>query len=122
MPPLYSAGVRELRGVKRGISHINLLHLSKLLLRQQYMSNPSFPRKRESRSGWDTGSSLAWQLIYLIAGVIISETPEIKVITQGSVGQITNNTNFGKIGNLLSRGHERGYIFRHYHMDLPPVT
>lgn len=32
--------------------------------------------------------------------------------------QITNNTSFGNIGNLLSQGRFMEYIAAHYHMDL----
>ena len=39
-------------------------------------------------------------------------------MTQGRVAQITNNANFGNIGNLLSQGHDMDYIARHFHMDL----
>jgi hypothetical protein len=39
-------------------------------------------------------------------------------ISQGRVAQIVNNTNFGKINNLLTQGREMDYIARHYHMDL----
>ena len=45
-----------------------------LLLRQQYMSKPSFPRKRESKTGLDAGSSPAWQWICLLAGVMTRMT------------------------------------------------
>ena len=44
---------------------------------------------------------------------------EITGMTQGRVAQIINNTNFGKINNLRSLGHDMDYIARHYHMDLP---
>ncbi len=42
-------------------------------------------------------------------------------ISQVRVTQITNNTNFGKISNLLTQGRDLGYIARHYHMDLALV-
>ncbi len=45
----------------------------------------------------------------------ISETVGVN---QQRISQITNNTNFGEIGNLLSQGHDMEYIARHYHMDL----
>ncbi len=48
----------------------------------------------------------------------ISETVEIN---QQRISQITNNTNFSEIGNLLSQGHDMDYIARHYHMDLALV-
>jgi len=44
---------------------------------------------------------------------------EITGMTQGRVAQIINNTNFCKINNLLSQGHDMEYIARHYNMDLP---
>ncbi len=34
--------------------------------------------------------------------------------SQGRVAQIINNTNFGKINNLLSRGRDMSYIAGHY--------
>jgi len=40
-------------------------------------------------------------------------------INQQRISQITNNTSFGNIGNLLSQGHNMEYIARHYQMDLP---
>ena len=43
---------------------------------------------------------------------------EITGVTRGRVAQITNNTNFSEIGNLLSQGHDMDYIARHYNMDL----
>jgi len=46
----------------------------------------------------------------------ISETVGIK---QQRISQITNNANFGNIGNLLSQGRDMEYIARHYNMDLP---
>ncbi len=39
-------------------------------------------------------------------------------ISQGRVAQIINNTNFGKINNLLTQGRDMDYIARHYHMDV----
>jgi hypothetical protein len=48
----------------------------------------------------------------------ISETVEIN---QQRISQVTNNTNFSEIGNLLSQGHVMDYIARHYHMDLALV-
>ena len=42
-------------------------------------------------------------------------------ISQVRVTQITNNTNFGKISNLLTQGRDLDYIARHYHMDLALV-
>ena len=42
-------------------------------------------------------------------------------INQQRISQITNNTNFSEIGNLLSQGHDMDYIARHYHMDLALV-
>jgi len=45
----------------------------------------------------------------------ISETMGIK---QQRISQITNNTSFGNIGNLLSQGHNMEYIASHYQMDL----
>jgi hypothetical protein len=39
-------------------------------------------------------------------------------ISRGRVAQIVNNTNFGKIDNLLTQGREMDYIARHYHIDL----
>jgi len=42
-------------------------------------------------------------------------------VNQQRISQITNNTNFSKIGNLLSQGHDMDYIARHYHMDLALV-
>ena len=46
----------------------------------------------------------------------ISETVGIN---QQRISQITNNTNFSKIGNLLSQGHDMNYIARHYHFTKP---
>ena len=40
-------------------------------------------------------------------------------MTRGRITQIVNITNFGKINNLLSQGHDMEYIARHYNMDLP---
>ena len=40
-------------------------------------------------------------------------------MTRGRITQIVNITNFGKINNLLSLGHDMNYIARHYNMDLP---
>jgi len=48
----------------------------------------------------------------------ISGTVEIN---QQRISQITNNTNFSEIGNLLSQGHDMDYIARHYHMDIALV-
>jgi len=48
----------------------------------------------------------------------ISETVGIK---QQRISQITNNANFGNIGNLLSQGRDMEYIARHYNMDLALV-
>ena len=48
----------------------------------------------------------------------ISETVRIN---QQRISQITNNTNFSEIGNLLSQGHDMDYIARHCHMDLALV-
>ena len=45
----------------------------------------------------------------------ISETAGIN---QQRISQITNNTSFGNIGNLLSQGHDMEYIAKHYNMDL----
>ncbi len=45
----------------------------------------------------------------------ISETVGIK---QQGISQVTNNANFGNIGNLLSQGRDMEYIARHYNMDL----
>jgi hypothetical protein len=42
-------------------------------------------------------------------------------INQQRISQITNNANFGNIGNLLAQGHDMDYIARHYHMDLALV-
>jgi len=39
-------------------------------------------------------------------------------INQQRISQITNNANFGNIGNLLSQGRDMEYIAGHYHMDL----
>ena len=39
-------------------------------------------------------------------------------INQQRISQITNNANFGNIGNLLSRGHTMEYIAAHFQMDL----
>jgi len=39
-------------------------------------------------------------------------------MSRGRITQIVNNTDFGKINNLLSRGHDMDYIARHYNMDL----
>ena len=45
----------------------------------------------------------------------------VKVVgmSRGRITQIINNTNFGKINNLLSQGHDMEYIARHYNMDQP---
>ena len=45
----------------------------------------------------------------------ISETVGIN---QQRISQITNNTSFGNIGNLLTQGHNMEYIAAHYQMDL----
>jgi len=39
-------------------------------------------------------------------------------ISRGRLSQIVNNTNFGEISTLLSRGRDMDYIASHYHMDL----
>jgi len=39
-------------------------------------------------------------------------------INQQRISQITNNTSFGNIGNLLSQGHDMEYIASHNQMDL----
>ncbi|WP_413837520.1 hypothetical protein [Desulfobacula sp.] len=39
-------------------------------------------------------------------------------INQQRISQITNNANFGNIGNLLTQGHNMEYIAAHYQMDL----
>jgi len=39
-------------------------------------------------------------------------------INQQRISQITNNTSFGNIGNLLSQGQNMEYIAAHYQMDL----
>ncbi|EMS77156.1 transcriptional regulator [Desulfotignum phosphitoxidans] len=39
-------------------------------------------------------------------------------INQQRISQITNNANFGNIGNLLSMGHTMEYIAAHLQMDL----
>ena len=59
--------------------------------------NGSFFILRLSRLGWTQE--------------IISETVGIN---QQRISQITNNTNFSEIGNLLSQGHDMDYIARHY--------
>ena len=41
-------------------------------------------------------------------------------MSRGRITQIVNITNFGKINNLLSQGHDMDYIARHYNMDPPP--
>jgi len=38
--------------------------------------------------------------------------------SQGRITQIINNTNFGKINNLLSQCRDMNYIAGHYQMDL----
>jgi len=43
---------------------------------------------------------------------------EVVGVNQQRVSQITNNANFGKIGNLVSQGRDMDYIAMHYHMDL----
>jgi hypothetical protein len=48
----------------------------------------------------------------------ISETVGIN---QQRISQITNNANFGNIGNLLAQGRDMEYIARHYNMDLALV-
>ena len=40
-------------------------------------------------------------------------------INQQRISQITNNANFGNIGNLLAQGHDMEYIAKHFQMDLP---
>jgi len=39
-------------------------------------------------------------------------------VNQQRVSQITNNTKFGDIGNLIAQGHDMEYIAKHYSMDL----
>jgi hypothetical protein len=39
-------------------------------------------------------------------------------ISRGRLSEIVNNTNFGEINTLLSRGRDMDYIASHYHMDL----
>ena len=41
-------------------------------------------------------------------------------INQQRISQITNNTSFGNIGNLLSQGQDMEYIAAHYQMDNHP--
>ena len=48
----------------------------------------------------------------------ISETVGIN---QQRISQITNNADFGNIGNLLAQGRNMEYIARHYNMDLALV-
>jgi len=48
----------------------------------------------------------------------ISETVKIN---QQRISQITNNANFGNIGNLPAQGRNVEYIARHYNMDLALV-
>jgi hypothetical protein len=48
----------------------------------------------------------------------ISETVGIN---QQRISQITNNANFGNIGNLLAQGRDMEYIARLYNMDLALV-
>ena len=43
---------------------------------------------------------------------------EVVGISRGRLSQIVNNTNFGEINTLLSRGRDMDYKARHYHMDL----
>ena len=38
-------------------------------------------------------------------------------VNQQRVSQITNNTKFGNIGNLLAQGRDMEYIAEHFHMD-----
>jgi hypothetical protein len=42
-------------------------------------------------------------------------------INQQRISQITNNADFGNIGNLLAQGRDMEYIARHYNMDLALV-
>ena len=42
-------------------------------------------------------------------------------INQQRISQITNNADFGNIGNLLAQGRNMEYIARHYNMDLALV-
>ena len=42
---------------------------------------------------------------------------EVVGISRGRLSQIVNNTNFGEINTLLSRGRDMDYIAMHYHMD-----
>jgi len=39
-------------------------------------------------------------------------------VNQQRVSQITNNTKFGDIGNLIAQGRDMQYIAKHYNMDL----
>jgi len=39
-------------------------------------------------------------------------------VNQQRVSQITNNTKFGDIGNLIAQGRDMEYIAKHYNMDL----
>ena len=39
-------------------------------------------------------------------------------MSRGRITQIINNTNFGKINNLLSQGRDMSYIAGHYQVDL----
>jgi hypothetical protein len=43
-------------------------------------------------------------------------------VNQQRASQITNNANFGEIGNLVSQGLDMDYIARHYHMGFGPAN
>ena len=44
---------------------------------------------------------------------------EVVGVSRNRASEIVGNTNFGKINNLLSHGHDMEYIARHYNMDQP---
>jgi len=67
------------------------------------------------------GLGMILSVNYILTGWPQEKISETVGINQQRISQITNNTNFSEIGNLLSQGHDMEYIARHYHMDLALV-
>ena len=61
------------------------------------------------RRPWEALESLGWTQ-EKIAGLV--------EMTRQRVQQIANNTNFGKICNLLAEGRDMTYVADHYHLDM----
>jgi len=84
-----NAWISDIRGRRRAGREIIIIRLNRL------PCPPSFWR------GWSQ-----------------EQIAEVVGISRGRLSQIVNNTNFGEINTLLSRGRDMDYIASHYHMDL----